>query len=267
MWMKAAVTAVVLCTCGMAQAQGTAGGDAAKPTRMAKDADPDWQVVAVRPSNPSDTKDQHVDLRGRHVLFGDTTVEQFLLLGYFLQKSQLTAEPDWAKTERWDVDGVPDAEGQPNVAQIQALMRKILTERFGLKAHHEQRELPMYALTVAKNGPKMRPNTSDPDGMLDQQNDESGNGRDVERVKNASMSELVLILEYRVGRPVVDQTGLKGRYDFNLQWTTDEARMTDSDAPPGIFTAIQQQLGLKLEPVKAPADVMVVDKIERPGVN
>jgi uncharacterized protein (TIGR03435 family) len=119
---------------------------------------------------------------------------------------------------------------------------------------------------VAKGGPKMTPNASDPNGMLDQQND-GRNGRDVEKLKNASMSDLAQILQFRVGRPVIDRTGLKGRYDFNLQWTTDESRTPAADAPPGIFTSIQEQIGLKLSPVKAPADVLVVDAVERPGAN
>jgi uncharacterized protein (TIGR03435 family) len=70
-----------------------------------------------------------------------------------------------------------------------------------------------------------------------------------------------------VDRPIMDQTGLKGRYDFQLKWLTDDSHSTDPDAPPGLFTAIQEQIGLKLEPVKAPADVLVVDQVERPGAN
>jgi uncharacterized protein (TIGR03435 family) len=81
------------------------------------------------------------------------------------------------------------------------------------------------------------------------------------------MPDLAEILQFRCNRPVVDQTGLKGRYDFKLQWSTDETRATDADAPPGLFTAIQEQIGLRLEPVKAQADVLVVDKVERPGAN
>jgi len=68
-------------------------------------------------------------------------------------------------------------------------------------------------------------------------------------------------------RPIVDQTGLQGRYDFDLRWTKDETRTTDTDAPPGLFTALQEQLGLKLEATKAQADVLVVDKVERPAAN
>jgi len=261
-WIQAAAATMVMAVCVSGVAQG--GGTQPKP--MAKDADPDWEVATVRPSDPNDPHGQHMNLSGRHKLLLDTTVQLFLEMGYGVQEGQLAGLPAWAKTERWDVDGVPDAEGQPSWPQLQVLMRKILAERFGVTLHHEQREMPVFALAVAKGGPKLTPNTSDPNGWMDQQN-RAGNGRDIEDLKNASMADLALILQFRMPRPVIDRTGLKGRYDFKLQWTTDESQPTGQDAPPGIFTAIQEQIGLKLEPVKAPADVLVIDKVERPAAN
>jgi uncharacterized protein (TIGR03435 family) len=201
------------------------------------------------------------------VVFQNTTVEQFLLLGYALQQSQLAGEPDWVKTERWNVDGVATVDGKPDWKQTQGMMRKLLAERFVLKLHHEQREMPVFALTIAKGGPKLTPNTSDPDGLMDQQNSDI-NGQHEEIIKNTPVSELALILQFHVDRPVVDQTGLKGRYDFRLKWTVDESKApTDGTAAPSLFTAIQEQIGLKLEPVKAPADVLVIDAVERPSAN
>jgi len=256
----------VLYVGGVALAQ-SAGGTA-QPKPMAKDADPDWDVVAVKPSDPNSTNGQRIRISGGHVRFLDTTVEQFLMIGYGLQKGQLAGVPDWAKTERWNVDGVASVEGEPSLRQLQSMMRKILVERFGLKLHHEQREMPVYAPTVAKGGPKMTLNTSDPKGWMDQQNS-VGSGRDVENLKNASMVDLALMLLGQVDKPVVDQTGLAGRYDFQLVWTRDEAAVASAaaDAPPGLFTAIQEQAGLKLEATRALVDVLVIDKLERPGAN
>ena len=83
-----------------------------------------------------------------------------------------------------------------------------------------------------------------------------------------SMVEFAPDLGYFLDRPAVDQTGLTGRYDFQLMWTADESRApADGSAPPGLFTAIQEQIGLKLEPVKAPAEVLVIDTVQRPGAN
>jgi uncharacterized protein (TIGR03435 family) len=126
--------------------------------------------------------------------------------------------------------------------------------------------MPVFALTVAKDGPKITANTSDPNGWMNQQNGEA-NGRHTETLKNTSMADLALILQFHVDRPVVDQTGLKGRYDLKLQWTVDDTQAVAADGPPGLFTAIQDQIGLKLERVKAPADVLVLDKVEKPGAN
>ena len=89
----------------------------------------------------------------------------------------------------------------------------------------------------------------------------------VEALKNASMADLAMILQFHVDRPVVDKTELKGRYDFKLQWTLDDVQTAAPDAPPELFTAIQEQIGLKLERVRSPADVLVIDKVERPGAN
>ena len=78
---------------------------------------------------------------------------------------------------------------------------------------------------------------------------------------------LFLMVDAYVDRPVIDQTAIKGRYDFKLKWTVDETKATTADSPPGFFTAIQEQLGLKLEPVRAQADVLVIDQVDRPGAN
>ena len=134
-----------------------------------------------------------------------------------------------------------------------------------MKLHHEQREMPVYALTVAKGGTKMARSTGDPNGHP-QENGGGGNIRSF-KFTNTSMPDLALLLLVELDRPVVDHTGLQGRYDFGLKFSKDDANTADPNAPPRIFTAIQEQVGLKLEPVKAPADVLVIDKIERPSAN
>jgi uncharacterized protein (TIGR03435 family) len=126
--------------------------------------------------------------------------------------------------------------------------------------------MPVFALTVAKGGPKMTASTSDPTNPPGR-DVRGGNGQWLNTFTNTSMPDLALMLLFYTDRPIVDQTGLKGRYDFKLQWTMDDAQAAGSDAPPGLFTAIQEQLGLKLEPVRAKADVLVVDTVERPGAN
>lgn len=262
----AVVVAGLFCAGVAAQAQDAAAGTAPKPAMMAKDADPDWDVVTVKPSDPN-SKGDHIDQHGRHVTLSFETVEMLLVIGYDVQKNQIVDVPDWVKTERWDIDGLANTDGEMNLAQLQAMIQKALKERFGLKLQRDRREMAVYALTVAKGGPKIKENTTAGNDMPEQ-HPRDGNGQHTEMLKNFSMSDLALILDFRVDRPVIDRTGLTGRYDFTLKWTYDEDRAPmDGSAAPSLFTAMQEQLGLKLEPLKAPAPVLVVDKIERPSAN
>jgi uncharacterized protein (TIGR03435 family) len=251
----------------LVRAEGDAQWEIPKATeKMAKDADPDWDVVTVRPTDPTVTN-ASIQMKGREFVLENRTVETLLLVGYGVHKKQIVNAPDWIRTERWDVRGVPDVPGQPSLRQMQTLARKLLAERFGLVTHIEKREMEVYALTVAKSGEKMTPSASDPNGLPDENDRENGGVRAMQAA-NISMPDVALMMKFFMDRPVVDQTGLTGRYDFRFQWTFDESRVpTDGSAPPGLFTAIQEQLGLKLEPVKAQTDVLVVDKVERPSAN
>jgi uncharacterized protein (TIGR03435 family) len=233
---------------------------------MAKGADPDWEVVTVKPSDPNGTN-QSFRVEGRHVIIQRQTAEYMLMVAYGLQKNQIVNAPEWVKTQSFDADGVPDTEGQPSVQQFQAMIRKLLEERFGLKAHKEQRQMEVYALRVGKDGPKLTATKSD-SNALPNQNAHGGDGERWLHFTNVSLDDFALMMLYEVQRPLVNQTGLKGRYDFDLRFTNDEqGGATDGSASPGLFTAIQEQTGLRLEAVKAPADVLVIDKVERPGAN
>ncbi|HXE08649.1 MAG TPA: TIGR03435 family protein [Acidobacteriaceae bacterium] len=250
----------------LARAEGDAAWEIpAEDQAMAKDADPDWEVVTVRPGDPNG-RNAGFHLEGRQVFVERKTVMDMLLVGYEMHKKQIANEPDWAHTEIWDVKGIPDTPGKPSLRQLQSLVRKALVERFGLVTHTEQREMEVFALTVAKGGHKMTPSAGDPNG-LPNENDNGGTIVNM-RVENMSMKEFALLMKFFTDKPVVDQTGLSGRFDFQMRWTADESRApTDGTAPPSLFTAIQEQLGLKLEPVKAKTDVLVIDKLEKPGAN
>lgn len=259
------LAAVTLWVTPAAMAQSASASASTKSGMMAKDADPDWEVCTIKPSDPNDKFDV-MTTRGRHIVIRNKALEAMLRLAYGVQSNQIVGAPEWTKTERFDIDGLPNVDGQPNMKQFQGLVQKVLAERFGLRSHHEQREMPAFALAVAKSGPKMDLSKGDPNGLPDNEG-MGGNGRQIRKYTNVSMSDLAMMLQFNVDRPVVDQTGLKGRYDFKLQWTVDEPQVTDPDAPPGLFTAIQEQIGLKLETVKAPVDVLVIDRVERPSAN
>ncbi len=188
--------------------------------------------------------------------------------------------PPWDRntSPRWcsSFGSLPDVEGQPNIQQMRILNRDALVERFGLKFHNEQRELSVYALTLAKGSPKMTitaDKPSSPGNFIFR-----GLGRLM--VTNSTMKDFCHGMQEAVmDKPVVDQTGLTDRYDFNLNWTPDQSQFAamgakvpppnidDPNAPPSLYTALQEQLGLKLESTKANADVMVIDHIDKPSAN
>jgi uncharacterized protein (TIGR03435 family) len=243
--------------------------DAAKPgpaKTMPKDADPGWEVASVKRSDPND-ENQTIRMLGRHMVIHKQTVEAMLTVAYGVQKNQIVDAPEWARKENFDVDGVADVEGQPSLQQFQSLIRKLLVERFGLKVHRDQREMAVFALRVTKDGPKLK-SASNPGSDVNQLRVGGGIGYRTLTFTSTSMQDLSVMMLQFVDRPVVDQTGLKGQYDCELKYTYDESRApTDGTAPPGLFTAIQEQMGLKLEPVKAPAEVLVIDHVEQPDAN
>jgi uncharacterized protein (TIGR03435 family) len=258
------IALVLSCATGRVFAQ--TAPEAAKPSKMmAADAHPSFEVAAIKPSNPNDTGDGfHLD--GRQIYIENQTLEKLLLFAYGVHPKQVVDGPEWLATERYDIKGVPDAPGQPSLKQMQEMVQKLLADRFALKFHREQRELSVYAITVAKGEPKLTKNTTNPDGQMDENGSGSGTSTSL-KFTNTSMSEFGMVMQFMGDRPMVDRTGLAGRYDFVLRYTYDETKVTDPNAPPGLFTAIQEQLGLKLDAVKAPAEVLVVDKVERPSAN
>ena len=224
---------------------------------MAKEAHPSFEVATVKPSDPKDNS-TGFHTQGRRVFVENETVRNMLMAVYDLQPRQIAGQPDWVDSERFDVQGVPDQNGMPSWPQYQEMVRKLLADRFGLKFHRESREMTVYALKVAKGGPKLTPSNAGPEAL-----DQTGNAN-MMRFRANSMPDFVRELDAMVDRPVVDETGLQGRFDFTLRWRPEGAPADDPNAAEPLFTAIPEQLGLRLEAAKAPAEVLVVDHIDRP---
>jgi uncharacterized protein (TIGR03435 family) len=175
--------------------------------------------------------------------------------------------PPWLLSDRFDIDGVSDVEGRPNHNQLKLMIQKLLTTRFKLTFHHEQRELSVYALTVGKNGPKLTRTDRKPSDSTNF----SYTNLVVLTVRNATMADFADGMQASfMDKPVVDQTGLTDRYDFLLRWTPDESQSSglgEANLPPDLYTAIQEQLGLRLVSTRAPVEVLVIDRIEKPSEN
>jgi uncharacterized protein (TIGR03435 family) len=244
------------------------------PKTMAADSVPQFEVATIKPSqsrNPGGSFNVNPSGLVNVTSFPVMVLIQF---SYNVPRRQISGGPSWLESDRFDIVGKPDMEGTPNLSQLRVMLRKLLADRFQLSLHHEKKELSVYALTVAKGGPKLTEVADNPNGLPAFLGRGGSQGR---KVQNSTMAEFATDLQGSItDRPVVDQTGLGSkRYNFILKWTPDAPSMNgatsappaDPDAPPDIFAAIQQQLGLKLESTRAPVDVIVIDHVEKPSEN
>ena len=243
--------------CGMLRAQ-----DSAAPKAMPASADPGIEVATIKPSNP-DRGGELFTIKGRHIVTTNTTLRDIIRFAYGVHPTQIEGTQPWMAADKFDIDAVADVEGQPNNAQMQVMMRKLLQDRFGLIFHREHKELAVYALTVARGGPKLtktkRTASASTDFLI---------LGDTLIVNNATLQGLVIGLSRGpVNKPVVDRTNLTDRYDFVLRWTPDDSTSTDPTRPPGFYTAFEEQLGLKLQPSRAAVEVLIIDHVERPPTN
>jgi uncharacterized protein (TIGR03435 family) len=243
------------------------------PKPMAADARAVFEVATIKPSNPA-AQGKLFTIKGRQVLTINTTLADLVTMAYGLHTRQIVGGPSWMESDKYDITGQPEGQGMPNQNQMRSMIRALLEDRFKLTTHRETRELPAYALVVAPGGPKMTKNDSNPNGL-------PGllfRGLGVLPATNATMGDFAGVMQLAVlDRPVIDRTGLQGRWDFTLTWTPDETQFasfgvrippsTDPNAPPVLFTAVQEQLGLKFDSVRAPVEVLVIDRVERPSEN
>ncbi len=250
----------------------------APPKRMAADADPVFEVATIKPSNP-DAPGMGLRINGRQLSTLNLTLSDVVTFAYGVHPKQITGGPDWFDKQKYDITAKPDGEGQPSDKQWRTMLQKLLADRFQLTFHREKKDLPAYVIVVGKSGSKLTKSEGDPNGLPGLGFRKLG---DLHAI-NANMADLAGLMQMAVlDRPVVDQTGLSGRFDYELSLTPDQFQLlsmrgkippeppsaTDNAAAaPDLFTAIQEQLGLKLESTKAPVDALVIDHAEKPSPN
>ena len=214
-----------------------------------------------------------IDISGSRVTIPASTVSELMASAYGLKDYQLESVSEWMRTDRYDIAAEAAAGTVPTEAQAKRMLRVLLAERFQLKVHTETREKSVYALTVSKNGSKLKENPAG-NGVTKF----NRKGRDVDMVFTGTPIDSLINQFPRmpgIDRPVLDETGLSGKYDFQFTLTDVQLgmRVEQNGIPAAdaegasVFTALQDQLGLKLEPRKAPIQVFVVDRVERPSEN
>jgi bla regulator protein blaR1 len=309
---------------------GLSQSPASSPAEDTATAGAKFEVASIKPHKSSDSRKNgmffSIIARSNEGTFYATgpTLRMLIRLAYDVQESQILGGPSWMNRDRFDIqakaDGSVDAELRklaPDQARLvkEHMLQSLLVDRFKLTLHRETRNMPIYALVVAKNGPKLQ--ESKVTGVAPRGHVAGGPGGPMIRVRfggaeqeitsqGTAMTLLTQVLSQQLGRMVVDKTGLNGRYDFTLKWTPDIGRGQILGAPgppegpgfgggtagggsgqsmagmppapgssdassdasgPSIFTAVQQQLGLRLKPEKGPVEVLVIDHVEQPTAN
>jgi len=218
---------------------------------------PQFDVATVRQSPPPPGNLININigtLRNGKVTFENASLSDCLKFAYGLVSDDQLAGPDWIKSNAARFDIVAQAPAETTREQITLMMRELLRERLGVETHHEQKVLPHLVLTVAKNGPRLSEpaagNNSASAGRID------GN--------HMSMQGLSMLLSRFERQTVIDMTGLQGDFRLHLEWAPSSTNAAaDAPAGPSVFSALQEQLGLKLESRKDPIDVLVVDHADQ----
>jgi len=232
-------------------------------------------VISVKQNKSEDGGMSISNARGS-LSVTNITLTLLLMNAYDMRDNCVYGVPPWAGKLRWDVTAKvldppaankdhPPSRQQEN-ADYQAEVQSILFERFGLKAHFEEKQLPVFDMVAAKGGVKFHESTA----PANKRGWESG--ADGLAATGISLSDLAEIITYSVGRTIIDKTGLQGDYDLSLKWSPEEQVENAKDAgaadrSPGIITALQEQLGLKLLSAKGPVKTLVVDSVTMPTAN
>jgi uncharacterized protein (TIGR03435 family) len=240
----------------------------AQPARL------EFESASVKPSSP-DTRQHGIDTPPGRFRASNTTVQELLRMAYHVYDFQMAKGPGWMETERFDI--VAKAVGEPGYAEIQQMVQTLLADRFKLTIHRETRELPVYALLVSKGGTKFHQAAKDfgpEDRLAMAPGGQPGAFKVV--AQGVPLTVFASMLPTVLARPVLDMTGLAGKFDFTLEFSPDQMMRPTNASPDtplpdlagsSIFTALQEQLGLKLEARKGPVEVLVIDRVERPTSN
>jgi uncharacterized protein (TIGR03435 family) len=213
---------------------------------------PAFEVASVRVTPPAQIGYTSVSpYGGNRFTVTNATLQLLVQIAYGTPYEQMSGI-DKLGSERYDVTAKAEDGVVLTYEQVKPRMRRLLEERFQLKIHHEQKTTDGYALVAAKGGPKLQPGTK-----TTRQNQIYPGGL---RLSNAPVGLLAGMLRGPAGRPVMDKTGIEGNYDFQLSYAREEE--TESRLP-SIFTALQEQYGLKLEPAKVPLEILVIDRVEK----
>jgi len=264
--MRGILIGILLVSVNGIFAQRPAGGEGAVPS---------FDVATIKPAPPDTKAGRYITMQGTNRFMAKYyTLKLLIAAAYNVSPKVISGGPAWAEGDHFDIVALTPGETRPSQPEQMAMLRTLLTDRFKLSFHREEREFSIYALEVAKTGPKLKESAaaaSDPAQLISTVYSDHLHLP----ARNATMGDFASLLQRALlDRPVVDRTGLTGKYDFDLDWAPDESQFggevpvapADAQAPP-FFKAIEEQLGLHLEATRGTVDALVIDRAEPPGAN
>ena len=233
-----------------------------------------FEAASIKPDN-SGRQGSGISVYPARIKVINSTLKFCIQVAWDVKDFQVSGALGWMDTERYDVDAV--ASSPFNREELRTMLQGVLADRFGLEIHRETQEKAGYAMVAARNGAKLSPPVDDPSIMFSR----TASGDMNLKAPNVTLAQLAGALSANLGKTVVDQTGIEGKFNISLQWTPDLAmqpRILKSGEPapapppdavpgPSIFTALQEELGLKLESRKVPVEVIVIERAHRPSEN
>jgi uncharacterized protein (TIGR03435 family) len=237
-----------------------------------------FEVATIKPVDPA-SLGRYIRMQSVNRFYAKGfTLNALVAAAYSLSPRAISGGAPWTDSDRYDILASTPGDIQPNLDEQMAMLRKLLTDRFQLTFHREEKELPVFAITVTKGGSKLKPSTAPPGTLPELINtiypEEKGGVRVMLPARNATITQFAGMMQRTVlDRSVLDQTGLPGTYDFDLEWTPDENQFSGSlprsvePTKPSLFVAMQEQLGLRLEATRGPVQVLVIDRVARPSEN
>lgn len=277
---RTALLAMAVSACIAVVVPPVHGAEPASPTAIAKI--PTFDVISVKPNNSGERRAM-INFTPDGIRILNMNIAFLLRDGFNVNDDELINLPGWARSATYDIEAKVAPEDVATLKNLDReqraqMMLQVLTDRFHLAYHRETRTLPEYALVVAKGGSKMQEVKPATDDAGKPRNGRMMMGGTTLSAEGVEMAMLARMLSQRVGHPVIDKTGLTGKYSFKLEFAPEphdgeppheagSAAPVGDTGAPSIFTAVQEQLGLKLESEKGPVDVVIIDRLEQPATN
>jgi len=246
--MSRAIAILAVCVSGTVYGQSAVGQQ--------------FEVASIKPSSADPSSPSGINTGNGRLTASNVTLKRCIMGAYAVGPSQISGGPDWLESDRFEITAKAEQPVGDHI--LMTMLQTLLAERFKLALHRETKPIQAYVLEIGKNGPKLE--KGDGHGAKT----DNGRGRIV--ATNATMDRFAEILSRQMDLPVVNHTGLDGSFNLKLQWTPESVRTAAPvDGPgvdgPSIFTAIQEQLGLRLHAQKVPVEVLVIDHVEKPSAN